>query len=295
MRDNQRRDMTVPALTGLMRDRGNMMRLQGKTALVTGASHGIGQATALRLAAEGADVAITFRGREDGAHATVAQIEALGRRALLHQAELSEPDACVRAVEDTLAALGQLDILVSNAGGSRNDALLRATLADWRYTLDLCVTAPFLCGQRAAQAMVERGAGGAIVNISSVHSTHAWPNDGAYGVAKAALNRLTESMALEWARFGIRVNGIAPGYIEVAVTEDEQARYAHEKQHSAPIIPLQRTGRPQEIAAAVAFLVSNDASYITGRTLFVDGGLLLPPVTTADYLRGDREGRGFSG
>jgi glucose 1-dehydrogenase len=102
-------------------------------------------------------------------------------------------------------------------------------------------------------------------------------------------------MALEWARFGIRVNCVAPGYIEVAATDAEQARYAREKQHAAPIIPLQRTGRPEEIAAAVAFLVSDDASYITGRTLVVDGGLLVPPATTAAYLSGDREGRGFSG
>lgn len=271
------------------------MRLEGRTALVTGASHGIGQGTALALAREGADVAITYRGREKGAQETVAQIEEMGRRALLLHAEVTNPADCAQVVDETIAAFGTLDIVVNNAGGGRGDALLHLTLDDWRYTLDLGVTAPMLIGQRAAQHMVTRGGGGAIVNISSVHSANVWPNDTAYGVAKAALNRLTESMALEWARYGIRVNCIAPGYIKVAVTEEEQARYHQEETHATPIIPLRRTGRPEDIAGAVVFLVSDDAAYITGRTLVVDGGLLLPPVTTAEYLAGDREGRGNSG
>jgi NAD(P)-dependent dehydrogenase (short-subunit alcohol dehydrogenase family) len=201
----------------------------------------------------------------------------------------------LRLVDEATSALGGLDILVNNAGGGRSGPLIDQTLENWRYTLDLCVTAPFLIGQRVAQGMIERGTGGAIVNISSVHSTHAWPNDGAYGVAKAGINRLTQTMALEWARFGVRVNCVAPGYIKVAVTDEEQARYAREEQHATPLIPLRRTGRPDEIATAVAFLVSDDASYITGRTLFVDGGLLVPPLTTAEYMAGDREGQGFSG
>jgi glucose 1-dehydrogenase len=271
------------------------MRLQGKRALVTGASHGIGKATALALAREGADVAITWRSREEGARDTIAQLLALGRRSFITHGEMTNPDDCVRVVDEAAEALGGIDILINNAGGGRNDALLNQTLDNWRYTLDLCVTAPFLCGQRAGQRMVEQGTGGAIVNISSVHSTHAWPNDGAYGVAKAGVNRLTISMALEWARFGIRVNCIAPGYIKVAETEEELARYVEQEESATPVVPLRRVGHPDEIAGAVVFLVSDDASYVTGRTLVVDGGLLLPPITTAPYMRGDREGRGFSG
>lgn len=271
------------------------MRLEGKRALVTGASHGIGQATALALAREGADVAITWRSREDGARETVRQIEALGRRAIAIQAEVTNRDDCTRLVDEALAGFGGLNILVNNAGGGRSGPLIDQTLENWQYVLDLGVTAPFLIGQCAARAMIAAGSGGAIVNISSVHSAHAWPNDGPYGVAKAGLNRLTMTMALEWARHGIRVNCIAPGYIKVAETDAEQERYLREEQHATPLIPLRRTGRPEEIASTVAFLVSDDASYITGRTLFVDGGLLVPPLTTADFMGGDREGTGFSG
>src|SRR5919202_3035892 len=124
------------------------MRLEGKIALVTGGSHGIGKAIALTFAREGADVALTYRGNEEGARNTARQIEALGRRALTRRAEMTDLDDCPRVVDETVRALGGLDVLVNNAGGGRGDALLELTLDDWRYTLDLCVTAPLLLGQR---------------------------------------------------------------------------------------------------------------------------------------------------
>jgi glucose 1-dehydrogenase len=273
---------------------GVTMRLAGKIALVTGASHGIGKAIALTYAREGADVAFTFRGREEGARDTAQQIEALGRRAFVRHAEMTDLETLPGVVDETIAALGGLDVLVNNAGGGRGDALLELTLDDWRYTLDLCVTAPFTLGQRAARHMAEHG-GGAIINISSVHSDHVWANDTAYGVAKAALNRLTKSMATEWARFGIRANAIAPGYINVSESAEERARYEASDGGAAPWIVAQRTAKPTEIADVALFLATPEASYVTGQTIFVDGGLLLPAIPTADYMKGDRTGRGFSG
>ena len=271
-----------------------MKRLEGKIALVTGASHGIGKAIALTYAREGADVALTYRGREEGARDTAQQVEALGRRALVLHAEMTDLDRLPGVVDETIAAFGSLDVLVNNAGGARNDALLDLTLDDWRYTLDLCVTAPFVLAQRAARHMAERG-GGVIISISSVHSDRVWANDAAYGVAKAALNRLTKSMGTEWARFGVRANAIAPGYINVAETAEERARYDASDGGAAPWIVAQRTARPTEIADVALFLATPEASYVTGQTIFVDGGLLLPAITTADYMKGERDGRGFSG
>jgi NAD(P)-dependent dehydrogenase (short-subunit alcohol dehydrogenase family) len=270
------------------------MRLEGKRALVTGASHGIGKAIALAFAREGADVAFTYRGREEGARDTERQIVALGRRASIRRAEVTDLDDCPRVVEEAIEALGGLDVLVNNAGGGRGNMLLDLSLDDWRYTLDLCVTAPFILGQRAARHMSEHG-GGAIVSISSVHSAHVWPHDTAYGVAKAALNRLTASMAVEWARFGIRANTIAPGYIDVSETPEEQARYDARDGTAAPLIVAQRNARPEEMAEVALFLASDAASYVTGQTIFADGGLLLPSITTAEYMKGDRSGRDFSG
>lgn len=273
------------------------MRLEGRAALVTGASHGIGKATAITLAREGVDVAITYRPGDVGAEETARQITALGRRAFVRAAELTDLDECACVVDEVALAFGRLDILINNAGGGRNATggdMIELSLDDWRYTTDLSLTAPFLCGQRAAQVMIAQG-GGVMVNISSVHGYHVWPHDTAYGVAKAGLMRLTQSMALELARHAIRVNCIAPGYINVAETPEEQSKYAASDGIAAPLIALQRTGVPQEIANTVAFLVSDEASYITGQTIAVDGGLLLAPVTVADYIRGDRAGHGFVG
>jgi NAD(P)-dependent dehydrogenase (short-subunit alcohol dehydrogenase family) len=271
-----------------------IVKLANKVALVTGGSHGIGKAIALALTEAGADVALTFREREEGARQTARLIEEKGRRALVLQADVTDAEACREIVDRTVAELGQLDVLVNNAGGSRGGPLIELSLADWQYTLDLCVTAAFLTSQTAARHMMPRRAG-SIINISSVHSTHVWPHRTSYGVAKAALNRLTMSMAVEWAQHGLRTNAIAPGYINVAETEEERARYQAGDSSSAPLIVAQRTAIPSEVAAVAVFLASDDASYVNGQTIFVDGGLLLPVVTTADFLRGDRSNTSFTG
>ena len=187
-----------------------------------------------------------------------------------------------------------MDVLVNNAGGSRKGALSELPLENWRYTFDLCVTSAFLTKSSGRAASDLPGAGGSIINISSVHSTHVWPNSASYGAAKAALNRLTMSMAVEWANRGIRANAIAPGYVNTSETEEEKERYAAGDNTSAPLITAQRTARPSEIAQVAVFLASGEAG-MTGQTIFADGGLLLPVITTADFIRGDRTPRTFVG
>ena len=271
------------------------MRLAEKLALISGGSHGIGKATALAFASAGADVALTYRERDAGARETAALIESKGRRAFVMQADLTKPDDCKRIVEETIGTFGRLDVLVNNAGGARRGELAVLPLESWKYTFDICVTAAFLTSQVAAQHMISRARGGSIINISSVHSTHVWPNSAPYGAAKAALNHLTRSMAVEWARYGIRANAIAPGYVNTSETVEEKARYEAGDNTSAPFITAQRTARPSEIAEVAVFLASDGASYISGQTIFADGGLLLPAITTAKFMSGDRTGRGFVG
>lgn len=269
--------------------------LQNKIALVTGASHGIGKAIAIACADAGADIAFSYRGNRDGAEATAKLIEAKGRRAHFMHAELSDPAQATQIVEETIEVLGGIDVLVNNAGGGRAGELASLPLESWRYAFDLNVTAALVASQVAVQHMIERGKKGAVINISSVHSSHAWAGRAAYGVAKAALNRLTMSMGLEWAPHGIRANAIAPGYINTSETEAEIARYDATDNTSAPLITAQRTAHPSEIANVAVFLASDAASYITGQTIFADGGLLLPPVTTAGFMKGDRSDTGFVG
>lgn len=271
------------------------MLLQDKIALVTGASHGIGKAIALAYADAGADIAFSYRGNRDGAEATAQLIEAKGRRVHFMHAELSEPAQATQVALETIEIFGGIDVLVNNAGGAVPGELATLPLESWRYAFDLNVTAALVASQVAVPQMIKQGKKGSVINISSVHSTHAWPNRGAYGVAKAALNRLTMSMGLEWAPHGIRANAIAPGYINTSETEAEIARYNATDNSSAPLIAAQRTAHPSEIAGVALFLASDAASYITGQTIFADGGVLLPPVTTADFMRGNRIENGFVG
>ena len=255
------------------------MRLEGKIALVTGASHGIGKAIALTYAREGADVAITYRGREDGARDTARQIEALGRRALVRHAEMTALDTLAGVVDATIAELGGLDVLVNNAGGGRGDRLLDLTLDDWRYTIDLCVTAPFILGQRAARHMAEHG-GGAIVNISSVQGHQCQPGVAAYVATKGAIHALTRAMALDHAKQNIRVNSISPGSVRTPILElaartfdgpDADIEAAFKRFGAAH--PLGRIGEPEEVAEMIAFLCSDRAAFCTGGDYLVDGGL----------------------
>lgn len=270
-----------------------MTSLEGKFALITGASHGIGKATALAFADAGANVAMTYRDAADGALQVSRVIASRGGEAHLMRAELTEVADARRIAEEALEVFGRIDILVNNAGGGQECGGKLATLGldRWEQGLNLNLRAPMLTSQVVVRHMIEHGYGGSIINISSVHSTHVWTDSAAYGVAKAGLNRLTKSMAVEWAPFGIRANAIAPGYVNTAETPEEQARYDAADNLAAPLITAGRTARPPEIATLCLFLASDAASYVTGQTIFADGGLLLPSVSSIPASRPQQSGR----
>jgi NAD(P)-dependent dehydrogenase (short-subunit alcohol dehydrogenase family) len=254
------------------------MRLTGKAAIVTGGAAGLGLAIATRLAAEGAAVAVADRDGEGAARAAGA-IAGGGGRALGLTVDVSAAAQVERMVADTLAAFGRLDILVSNAGIGGTHAFLEQPLEHWHRVLAVNLTGTFLCGQAAARAMARSGSG-RIVNIASVSGIRAGIGRTAYGSAKAGVIGLTQQMALELGPLGITVNAVAPGPVDTALT-----RAMHTPQTRAAytgMIPLARYGTPEEIAGAVAFLASDDAAYVNGHTLCVDGGYVSAGIMAED-------------
>jgi NAD(P)-dependent dehydrogenase (short-subunit alcohol dehydrogenase family) len=239
-------------------------------AIVTGGNSGIGRAAAVALAQRGFDVGIVWHSDEDNARETVAECEGHGVRAQARQADLSEPGA--DAVIDELAdALGGVDALVNNAGAGHGDAFVDTEVDTFRWVLELDLVAPFQCAKRAARRMIDAGSG-RIVNVTSVHEHVPLEQSSAYVAAKHGLGGLTKVMALELAEHGITVNAVAPGEIATKMTgaEDEDPR-REDREH----IPAGRPGDAREVGAVIAFLCSPEASYVTGHSLVVDGGLTL--------------------
>ncbi|MBI2153982.1 MAG: 3-oxoacyl-ACP reductase FabG [Candidatus Rokubacteria bacterium] len=247
------------------------MRLQGKTALVTGSSKGIGFGIARAFAREGATVVINARSGED-CQAVAAEIEKEGRRAIAIPADLSKSDEVRRLAREAEAALGgRVDILVNNAGQPRVAPSVDLAEADYRHTLDLNLTAYFLLSQEVAHGMLARRSG-AIINVSSINGTIAFPQRLAYCVSKAGVNMLTKVMAIEWASQGVRVNAIAPGYVETEMVKGLAAKGVLDRERLARRTPMGRLGLPEEVAEAAVFLASDAAGYVTGSVLTVDGG-----------------------
>jgi glucose 1-dehydrogenase len=242
--------------------------------LVTGASAGIGQATALALAQEGADVALNYLTWPEGAEYAAAQIRALGRKAVLCPADVSDQDAVETMVERVAAELGRLDILVTCAVYSDEDYFYRADMAGIRRTVDVTLWGTFYALRAAANRMIRQGQAGSIVLVSSVHAIQAIPFCAAYNMAKAAVDQLGRTAALELAPHRIRVNLIVPGW---TYTPGERKYFSEEQlQKAGKQMPLGRLARPDEIARGILFLVDPASEYVTGSTLSVDGGGALP-------------------
>lgn len=247
------------------------MMLTDRIAMVTGGSRGIGQGISVSLAKAGADVAVLFAGNQKAAEETAKQIEETGRRALLIQADVSDANQVDAAVKQVLGQFGRIDILVNNAGITRDNLMLRMKEADWDQVVDTNLKGVFLCTKAVTRPMLKQRFG-RIINISSVVGLAGNPGQANYVAAKAGVLGLTKSTAKELASRGITVNAVAPGFIETDMTAalDEDLQQEMQKQ-----IPLARLGTPDDVAAAVRFLASEDAAYITGQTLNVDGGMVM--------------------
>ena len=243
-----------------------------RQAIVTASDSGIGKATALALAKGGCDVGITWHEDEQGARGTAAEVESAGRRAEVRRLDLAEPTSGPAVIDELAGALGGLDVLVNNAGTGHDSAFLELPYEEWRRVLQVDLDGAFVCAQAAARRMVSDGRAGRIVNVTSVHEHVPLEQSAAYCAAKGGLGLLTKVMALELAEHGITVNSVAPGEIAAPMTGAEDVDPATTDR---PGIPLGRPGNAHECAALVAFLASPEASYATGASFVIDGGLLL--------------------
>lgn len=241
------------------------MRLEGQTAVVTGSARGIGRAIAERLLVEGASVIVADRDRE-GAERTAAD---LGERARPHRVDITRRTEVEELVRATVEREGKLDVLVNNAAHARYDFALDLAEEDWDYTIGITLTGTFVCAQAAARVMAERGSG-KIVNVSSISADVGLARTIAYGSAKGGVNAMTRILAVELAEYGIQVNAVAPGPVLTEFSREVVTEEGFELRRTR--IPLGRWGEPEDIAAAVAFLASPDADWMTGEVVTLDGG-----------------------
>lgn len=257
-----------------LRENMNQGKLAGKVALVTGSSSGIGRAAAVRLAKEGADVAINYYSGRDNAEKAAADIRAFGRRALMMKVDVSDQAAVEEMVRQTVAELGRLDMFISSAVYSDREAFNTANMAGFRKTIDVSMWGAYYCLRASTNAMIKQGQGGSIVIISSPHAHIAFPNSMAYNMAKAAIDHMARSAALELLQQQIRVNILHPGWTD---TPGERKFFSEEALREASKgMPLGRLATSEEIAHGVFFLVDPETQYMTGATLNMDGGLALP-------------------
>jgi NAD(P)-dependent dehydrogenase (short-subunit alcohol dehydrogenase family) len=248
------------------------MANERRVAMVTGADSGIGKATAVELARRGHDLGITWHTDQEGAEDTASEARDLGAQVELRQVDLSELPGAAEVLDDLAEALGGIHVLVNNAGVGASAPFVEHGYDEMRQVLAVNLEAPFLLSQRAARRMIDDGVAGAIVNITSVHEHIPLPGSASYCASKGGLGLLTKVMALELAEHGIRVNSLAPGEIATPMTDQHEV---DPDEQDRPGIPWGRPGDAREMAAAAAFLASDDAAYVTGASLIADGGLTL--------------------
>ncbi|MFJ8098990.1 MULTISPECIES: 3-oxoacyl-[acyl-carrier-protein] reductase [unclassified Lysinibacillus] len=248
-----------------------MRKLEGKVAVVTGASRGIGRSIALKLADEGAKVVVNYSGSQAKAEEVVAAIQENGGEAIAVQASVSKTEEVSALMDVAVKTFGSLDILVNNAGITRDNLLMRMKEDEWDAVLDTNLKGVFLCTKAVTRQMMKQRAG-RIINISSIVGVAGNAGQANYVAAKAGVIGLTKTTAKELASRNILVNAIAPGFIETEMTEQLPEDL---KQGMLTQIPLAKLGQPEDIAKAVAFLASDDANYMTGQTLHIDGGMVM--------------------
>jgi NAD(P)-dependent dehydrogenase (short-subunit alcohol dehydrogenase family) len=250
------------------------MQLSAKTALVTGASKGVGKGIALELARQGCDLAVNYNSDSNGAEATCAEIRAMGRRAIPIQADVGQGEQVDRMFAALAVEFARLDILVNNAGMQTWKPLLELEEHEWNRVIETNLRGCFLCTQRAARLMKAAG-GGRIINIGSGCNKVAFPNLVDYTASKGGIEMFTKVAAVELGPYQITVNCVAPGAIEIERTKHEAGDYSGTW---AKLTPLGRVGTPLDVGRAVAFFAGEEADFVTGQTLFVDGGLFSKPA-----------------
>lgn len=249
------------------------MKLEGKVALVTGSSQGIGQAIAVRLAQEGAKIAINYRSHPEGAKETLSKVEATGSSGYIIQADLGNISEVRRLINSSIEHFGKLDILVNNSGVEKHSSFWEVTEADYDSVINVNLKGVFFATQTLVHHLMKNKQTGKIINISSVHEELPFPHFTSYCASKGGVKMMMRNLAVELGPFGITINNVAPGAIETPINKN---LLNNPEKLSALLknIPLDRLGQPKDVASVVAFLASSDADYITGTTLFVDGGLL---------------------
>ncbi|GAA6618955.1 glucose 1-dehydrogenase [Scytonema sp. NUACC26] len=254
------------------------MKLEGKVALVTGSSQGIGQAIAIRLAQEGASIVINYRSHPEGAEETLSKVKAAGGKCqtvdgFTIQADTGIVSDVQRMIADSVSHFGQLDILVNNAGIEKNADFWNVTEADYDAVMNVNLKGVFFAIQAFVKHHIETKQPGKVINISSVHEELPFPHFAAYCASKGGLKMLTRNLAVELAPYGITINNVAPGAIETPIN----TKLLNDPEKLGSLlknIPLGRLGQPGDVASLVAFLASSESNYVTGTTFFVDGGLL---------------------